>query len=101
MYNKIIEEFSKSPRDICTVPIKSNTRKWFFVFSKDNTIFIEPAHNKKPSSQVKQRKLSESECEKILEIYHRRATGESVSKEAQACTHSQVYWYGIFSEMNL
>ena len=101
MYNKIIAEFSKSPRDICTVPLKSNTRKWFFVFVQDNTVFIEPAHNKAPSSQVKRRKLPESECEKILEIYHRRAKGQSVSKEAQACTYSQVYWYGIFSEMNL
>ena len=101
MYRKIIEEFSKFPRDIHTVPLKSNKSLWFHVFVKDNTIHIEPSHNKTPSSKAKPRKLPETECAKILEIYHRRAKGEAVSKEAQACTYSQVYWYGIFAEMNL
>ena len=101
MYKKIVTEFSKFPRDICTVPLKSNSHLWFHVFVKENTIYIEPSHNKTPSSKAKLRKLPESECEKILEIYHRRAKGEAVSKEAQDCTHSQVYWYGIFSEMKL
>ena len=101
MYQKIISEFSKHPRDIHTIPLKPHTPKWFFVFVKENIVFIEPAHHKMPSSKVKTRKLLETECNEMLEIYHRRLSGEAVSKKAQECTHSQVYWYGIFSEMNL
>lgn len=45
--------------------------------------------------------LPKDECNEILSIYHRRLRGEQVSAEEQACTHSQVYWYGIFAKMNL
>ena len=64
MYRKIIEEFSKFPRDIHTVPLKSNKPLWFHVFVKDNTIHIEPSHNKTPSSKAKPRKLSETDAQK-------------------------------------
>ena len=72
MYRKIIEEFSKFPRDIHTVPLKSNKSLWFHVFVKDNTIHIEPSHNKTPSSKAKPRKLSETDAQK----YQKSTTDE-------------------------
>ena len=101
MYRKIVEEFMNHPRDIHTVPISSKSYKWFYVFVNNDTIYVESSHHNTPKSSVKRRSLPKEECSKILEIYHRRMAGEQVSHDAQACTRSQVYWYGIFSEMNL
>lgn len=101
MYQRIVEEFLNHPRDIHTVPLHSKSYMWFHVFVKNGNIYVEPAHYNTPKSCVKRRVLHEEECRKILELYHRRMAGENVYLEAQACTWSQVYWYGIFSEMNL
>lgn len=101
MYKKIVEEFMNHPRDVRTIPIRSKSYKWFYVFVNGGNIYVETGHNNSPKSTVRKRRLPEQECNKILEIYHRRRSGVQVSKEAQACTRSQVYWYGIFSAMNL
>ena len=101
MYRQIVQEFTHHPRDIHTVPTCSNSHKWFYVFTDNGILYVEAGHHNTPKSSVKRRALSEAECNKILEIYHRRMAGEQVSREAQDCTYSQVYWYGIFSEMNL
>ena len=101
MYGKIVKEFINNPRDIHTIPIHSKTYRWFYVFVNDGNIYVEPGHNNSPKCTVKKRLLPKKECNEILRIYHRRMHGEQVSKEAQNCTHSQVYWYGIFSAMNL
>ncbi len=101
MYEKIVEEFMNHPRDIHTVPLNSKSYRWFYVFVNDGNIYVEPGHNNTPKSTVRKRLLPEKEFNEILEIYHRRMSGEQVSREAQNCTRSQVYWYGIFSAMNL
>lgn len=101
MYRRIVEEFKCSPRDIHTVPTNKRPYKWFFVFAENNVLYIEGAHNNSPKSVVKRRQLHEKECNDILKIYHRRLNGENVSKEAQELTFSQVYWFGIFSALNL
>ena len=102
MYKKIVEEFSNNPRDIHTVPIIKRESKWFFVFVNEKGIFVESAHYNEPKSQIKKPiLLRQEELEKILMLYHRRMRGESVSLEAQSSTRAQVYWYGIFFEMNL
>ena len=101
MYRRIVSEFIRNPRDVCTVPIKSENRKWFYVFVENNCLYVEAARISVPKSVVKKRMLPETECNDILAIYHRRCAGEQVSAEAQACTRSQVYWYGIFAELGL
>ena len=101
MYDKIIEEFKYHPRDIHTVPLHSKIYKWFYVFVENDNLCVEPAHHNSPKSSVKKRVLLRNECNHILEIYHKRMIGEQISREAQECTRSQVYWYGIFSELNL
>ena len=101
MYKKLIEEFKCNPRDVHTVPLSHREYKWFYVFVDKNNLYIESAHHNEPKCLVKRRLLQEKECNDILSIYHRRLCGEKISSEAQNCTHSQVYWYGIFAELNL
>lgn len=101
MYNKLVKEFIRNPRDIHTSPLVRKPYNWFHVFVEKGKLYVEPAHHNYPKCTLKRRSLIEKECDKILEIYHRRLKGEKISKEAQDVTHSQVYWYGIFAELNL
>ena len=100
MYDKIAVEFSLRPRDVHTVPMTSKEHKWFYVFAKDGVVYIESGRKREPRCDVKKRRLNENECKAIYDIYKRRLAGEKVSKEATDCTRSQVYWYGIFAEMD-
>ena len=101
MYKMLVENFKQNPRDVHTVPLSHKEYKWFHVFVSNNNLCVESAHDHTPKCTVKKRVLQENECNKILSLYHRRSHGEKISAEAQECTHSQVYWYGIFSEQNL
>lgn len=101
MYRKLIESFKGNPRDVHTVPVMRKDYKWFYVFVEKDNLYVETAHDHTPKCSVKRRRLQERECNEILSIYHRRICGEQVSSEAQECTRSQVYWYGIFSDLNL
>lgn len=101
MYKKLVENFKLNPRDVHTVPIARKDFKWFYVFTNNDNLYVESAHYHNPKCSVKIRLLQEKECNEILSLYHRRSCGEQISAEAQACTHSQVYWYGIFAELNL
>lgn len=101
MYAKLVEDFKRNPRDVHTVPVARKEYKWFYVFSDNGYLYVEPAHDHDPKCVVKRRPLQEKECNDILELYHRRLRGEQVSSKAQECTRSQVYWYGIFSDLNL
>ena len=100
-FEKIISEFSLEPREIHTVPLNNVKCKWFYVCVEDGVLFVDKATNKMPSCNLKRRCLPSRECEKMLEIYHRRANGERVSTEATNTTRSKVYWYGIFSALKL
>ena len=99
MYDTIVKEFTLNPRDVHTVPISGKNYKWFYVFVENGQLYVEMSHDHFPKCHVKKRNLLEKECGRIFEIYQRRLKGESVSKEAQKCTRSQVYWYGIFHEI--
>ena len=101
MYDAIVAEFQKHPRDVHTVPLVNKPHIWFYVFVENGKLYVESAHNNTPKSSAKKRVLSQKECSRIWKIYQERKAGKSVSNEAQANTHSQVYWYGIFSELQL
>ena len=101
MYQQIVAEFTKCPRDLHTVPLRSKSYTWFHVFVENGNVMVEASRHNTPKSAVRRRVLHEKECNTILEIYHRRLAGEKVSREAKECTYSQIYWYGIFSEMKL
>ena len=47
------------------------------------------------------RALFEKELEDIYELYILRKQGHKVSKKAMEVTRNQVYWYGIFNDLNI
>ena len=97
--NKIISEFQKNPRDVCTRPTRGHG-VWFYVWVEAGNLYVSRSKVYTPSSKIKGKLwLNPSECEPMLELYKRRCRGESVSQEAIALTRNQVYWYGIFYEM--
>lgn len=102
MWEKIVEEFSKNPRDLQTQPTTNVTPLWFYVQVIDGDLYVGKAKSHEKSCSIQGlRRINPSELEKILDIYHRRNAGEKVSREATATTKNQVYWYGIFAEMKM
>lgn len=101
-YHEIAADYSVNPRDVHTVPITEKQPLWFYVYTDNGTMFVKSAKEHAPSSRITgRRKLIEDEFEDILSIYWKRKCGLPVSKEATDTTKNQVYWYGVFSEMNL
>lgn len=102
MYKDLVSSFENEPRDVCTVPLRKKEPLWFYVYSNDGNLFVEVAKYHTNSSSIKKcRLLKEIECDKMMDIYHRRKRGEAVSKEAVATTRNQIYWYGVFSDLGL
>lgn len=101
MWNKMLQELAKNPRDIQTAPLQGKGI-WFYAESDGNSIKISRSKSHTPSVQVKDyRRLNESQYDKMLELYLRRKNGESVSREAAKSTFNQVYWYGLFKAFEL
>lgn len=101
MWNDIVMALKNTPRDIQTVPLRG-LGKWFYVYSDGKSVYIENSKSHVPSCQISHtRRLEEDKFEKMLDLYSRRCKGEAVSQEASAVTMNQVYWYGIFSALNI
>ncbi|MPM05586.1 hypothetical protein SDC9_51876 [bioreactor metagenome] len=102
IWGDLISEFSKNPRDVKTVPLVQREPKWFYVSASNDNLYIERGRNHSNKSNISNgRALNKLELERMLDLYHRRKRGEAVSAQATQTTMNQVYWYGIFSEMNL
>ena len=97
----IMDSYSRGPRDVHTIPLQGN-KIWFYVCAENGELYISKARHHANSSQVRgQRRMDKQNCEAMLALYRRRKQGESVSMEASATTQNQVYWYGIFDDMDL
>lgn len=102
MWDEIVKEFTKNPRDVHTVPMNNKKPRWFFVYTENGKIYIDEARNHVPSSSLKQRLvLHKDELEIMKELYKRRKLGEKVSKLAIDNSRMSVYWYGIFADLNI
>ncbi len=100
-WTDIINSYANNPRDVKTVPLVGEG-KWFNVSADKDDIFIGNAVCHPNSSNISSgRKLDKEKFEVMLDIYYRRKKGEKVSQEATATTQNQVYWYGIFADLNL
>ncbi len=101
-YEDFVANFKSNPRDIHTVPLDGRTPKWFYISVENDTLCATIAKNHNPSSKITQtRILKPSEYEAMINLYHRRKHGEAVSAEATQTTRDQVYWYGVFNELNI
>ena len=96
----VYESFLNNPRDVKTTPKTSRTPLWFFVYAENGDIYIENAKNHIDSSKITQRrKLDKNNFSKMTDLNDRRDRGFSVSKEAKSVTVNQVYWFGIFHDL--
>lgn len=99
-WQTVYESFLHNPRDVKTMPKTNRTPLWFFVYAEDGNIYIENAKNHCISSKITQRrKLDKNNFEKMMDLNDRRDRGFSVSEEAQSVTVNQVYWFGIFHDI--
>ena len=103
MYQKLLNSYGATPRDVHTVPVQPGREPvWFHVSVEDGAVYVESGLFHEPRSRIYgRRKLNPSECDAMLSLYHRRQRGESVAAEASRTTQNQVYWYGIFAELAL
>ena len=100
-WDELVSSYAKNPRDVKTCPIRKEG-VWFYVYVDNENIYVENAKYHSNSSKIKHKRVLEKDkVDIMLSIYHRRCKRESVSIEAKSITHNQVYWYGIFADMNL
>lgn len=101
MWDRIVYEFQKNPRDVCTYPTRGEG-VWFHVWAEGRNLYVANSKTHMPSSKIKgMRCLDPDECTAMFNLYKRRCRGEAVSQEAIALTRNQVYWYGIFHAMDM
>lgn len=100
-YDDLVDSFRGNPRNVCTTPKNGQPPRWFWVSVTGSQIYVESGKTKEMNSRIQGRRaLNRGKFDDMLELYHRRERGESVSSEATAKTHNQVYWFGILKEMN-
>lgn len=100
-WEDIISSYKNNPRDVKTVPLQG-TGIWFNVYVENENIYIDRAKNHSNSSIIRNRRSLEKEkIDVMLSLYYRRKKGEAVAQEAKDATQNQVYWYGIFADMDL
>ena len=101
IWDILVNSYENNPRDVITRP-QNRQGIWFYVYVENKCIFIESARDHTNSSAIKgRRRLEYDKADVMLALYYDRKTGKPVGKEAAAITHNQVYWYGIFSDLQL
>ena len=100
-YFDLVNNLSVNPRDIITNPLTRRSGKWFYAYTDKGQIFVTGAKAHSPKCSISTpRVLSEKEFEDIYKLYLLRKQGHAVSQKAAAVTRNQVYWYGIFNDIN-
>lgn len=100
-YQDLVESYSKEPRDVHTIPLNREPI-WFFTYVEKGFVYVRPSCINKPSSRMKvPRKLNPAEFKIMLKLYIRRKCGQRVSGDATKSSQNQVYWYGIFRDMEM
>ena len=101
-YKEAALDYLNNPRDVHTVLIDGRIGHWFYAYTEDGVIYVVPAKNHNPSCHMqKPIKINEKKFDDMLVLFHRRLSGEEVSSEAKKTTGTQVYWYGIFNDLQL
>lgn len=100
-YRDLLKSFENNPRDIITRPTIRREGKWFHVYTENGHVIVTGAKDKCPKCSIsKPRILQEKECKMMYELYLLRKQGKQISKEAAQSSRNQVYWYGIFSDLD-
>ncbi len=101
-YKEAALDYALNPRDVHTVLKDGRIGHWFYAYTEDGIIYAAPAKNHNPSCHMRKPiKINENQFENMLDLFHRRLAGEHVSREAMEITRTQVYWYGIFNDLQI
>lgn len=69
---------------------------------KNGNVYVSSGKDHTNISKIpNDRILLEREFPIMLDLYHRRQHGESISAESTAASINQSYWFGIFKELSL
>lgn len=99
-YRDVIHNLSANPRDIVTNPLKNRSGKWFYAYEDKGHILVTVAREHSPKCSISTpRVLVEKEFDEIYELFLLRKQGQNVSQKAAEVTRNQVYWYGIFNDI--
>ena len=94
IWNKIVESFSKNPRDVLTF----GKRKYFYVYAEKDDVYVESGREHRNASKIKvRRKLDSVNLEAIYAAYK----SGSKPSETLDMTYNSVYWMGIFRDLDL
>lgn len=101
LYQDLVESYSKEPRDVHTIPLNREPI-WFFTYVEKGFVYVRSSYIHSRSSRMKApRKLNPAEFKIMFELYVRRKNGERVSDDATRSSQNQVYWFGIFRNMEV
>ena len=101
LYQDLVESYSKEPRDVHTIPLNREPI-WFFTYVEKGFVYVRSSYIHSRSSRMKApRKLNPAEFKIMFELYVRRKNGERVSDDATRSSQNQVYWIGIFRNMEV
>ena len=97
IYECILRNIQQNPQEIHTIRLNSDDGLWFSVFVENEQIFVSPATEHTPASDVfPNTPISKIDLEQMFPLYVRRKNGEPVSQEALQVSHVIVYCYAIF-----
>ena len=94
IWNKILDSYSKNPRDILTF----GKRKYFYVYTEKDDIYIESGREHINSSKITVRRKLDKEN---LEFIYSKYKAGSKPSEVLDITYNSVYWFGIFYDLKL
>lgn len=94
IWNEIIASYSEQPRDVLT----AGKRKYFYVYTQENDVYIESGRNHKNASEISSPRLLDKE--ELSIIYNKYIDGEKAS-DIKDITWNSVYWFGIFADLKL
>lgn len=70
--------------------------KWFFTYTEENDVYIEPGRNHANRSKITvRRRLDKKNFEKVLDMYIRNEPRIKI----RDVTQNSSYWIGIFAEL--
>ena len=100
-WEEMISAYINNPRDVKTIPLQG-AGIWFYVYVENGDIYVESAKKHSDSSIIRnRRKIEKEKVDAMLSLYYRRKKGEAAAQEAKRTTQNQVYWYGIFADINI
>lgn len=94
IWSLIKNSYSVNPRDVLT----SGGRKYFYVYTDGDNVYLESGRNHADSSVIAKRRALDKE--KLNDIYNAYKEGAKPS-DIKDITFNSVYWFGVFKDLKM